>query len=683
LLSGLTLAALAATGLRAAAVSTATFDVSTFSEMDAGEPQGTFVSSEGEVLAGRASRRLKAPDTTLVWTSARVAGRVYFGTGDQGHLLAVDGDRVRRVADLKTLLITALTPGPGGKLLAGTMPGARILEVDPKNGRWRQLAKLPTQHVWDLLYDARAGRIYAASGAPGKVFELPARGGKPRVYYDPGEKHILCLARDAKGALLAGSSDKAILYRITARDRATAVADFDANELQDVAVGDDGTIFLAANQFRTKTSGLPRYDHPQKGEGGEEIKAPKGKSGKRTRIRPQELRPGAKEGKGAVYRIRPNGIQEQLLALDKGYFTDLAVDPAGLLWAAEGTKGKVYLVRPDRTVLTAFDLPERQALALAVDGKQQYIGTGDAGAIYRISPGPGPKPAYLSKVLDAKNPARWGTLRYKASGRLRIESRSGNTAKPDKTWTDWRAAAGANAETGRVTSPGGRYLQLRMTWPRPYRAVLRSFSVYYRPQNQRARVEEITFEHGKKDKDKPRLPKIKIKWKVENPDDDPLVYRVYVRQELGRLWRKISGREPLEKTEYEWDTEAVPDGHYRVRVAASDERANGQQTTRIATRISERLLVDNRRPQVLAIAVAYPWASAEARDSYSVIKSVEFSVDSGPWRLVDPRDGLFDSPTEVVRIKLPADLSRGPHVLAVRAVDAADNMGVAQFRFNR
>ena len=58
-------------------------------------------------------------------------------------------------------------------------------------------------------------------------------------------------------------------------------------------------------------------------------------------------------------------------------------------------------------------------------------------------------------------------------------------------------------------------------------------------------------------------------------------------------------------------------------------------------------------------------------------------MDGKGWRLVGPLDGIYDSPAEAFRFQLPADLPRGDHVLAVRAIDEAGNMGVVQVRFKR
>src|SRR5260370_42015806 len=140
-----------------------------------------------------------------------------------------------------------------------------------------------------------------------------------------------------------------------------------------------------------------------------------------------------RKGKGAVYRVDPDGRVEQLHALADGYFTALHVDPEGNLYAASGANGRVYLIKPDRTVITAVDLPERQVLTLAFGGKDRLLGTGDAGAAYRIDPAPPKDARYLTKVFDAQFPPRWGHLRWAGDGNLTVEPPPGTPTRPDKT----------------------------------------------------------------------------------------------------------------------------------------------------------------------------------------------------------------------------------------------------------
>ena len=171
---------------------------------------------------------------------------------------------------------------------------------------------------------------------------------------------------------------------------------------------------------------------------------------------------------------------------------------------------------------------------------------------------------------------------------------------------------------------------------------------------------------------------MKLRWKVENPDNDPLLYRVSYRQEKETVWRPLGGPEPLSKTEYDWNTDAVPDGRYLVRVWATDEKANAGDRALDATFVSPPFLVDNTKPEVLDLAARGTAISGRVRDAASVITAVEYSVDGEDWRPVTPADGLWDQRTESFALRLPTTVSKGPHVINVRALDAADNGGTAR-----
>jgi hypothetical protein len=66
----------------------------------------------------------------------------------------------------------------------------------------------------------------------------------------------------------------------------------------------------------------------------------------------------------------------------------------------------------------------------------------------------------------------------------------------------------------------------------------------------------------------------------------------------------------------------------------------------------------------------------EARDAVSAVRRAEYSLDGSPWRLLDPLDGVADSPLEHFTVRLPA-LS-GEHSVVVRALDSAANPGLAR-----
>lgn len=676
---------------------TRVFSITNYKDFDAGEAQGVLLSSLGDALSGYGTSRTEVGEPVVFSSVTAPDGSVFLGTGDQAQVYFWHKGKLRKLAKLDGVLVTALANGPAGTVFAGVMPGGRVFALD-KDGHARELAKLDAEHVWSLAWDESTRTLYAATGPAGKLFaidgkrlERPSAQGlgaaKARLVVDTGEKHLLSLVRADDGALYAGSAEQAILFKITPgpEARLQAVHDFEGDEVRAIARR-GSTLYVAVNAFQkttTTTTTTTSSSGPLAPRGTKMVLPTAAKTTTTTTTLPGRDR----KGKGAIYRVDGDGRVEQLHALADGYFTDLHVDADNNVWAASGSGGRLYLIRSDRTVYTAADLPERQVLTLAFDGPERLLGTGDAGALYRLSLEPPKDASYTTKVFDAQFPARWGNVKWSGAGALAVQTRSGNTSKPDKTWSSWQAPAKperhADGGVGRVTSPEGRYLQVRVAFTGP-KTSLRDLSVYYHPQNQRPRVTEISLgEEARKSTAarKPRSPVVKIKWKVENPDDDELVYRLSFREEGEANWKPLGGPEPITVAEYDWNTEPIPDGNYVVRVAVSDERANAREEALEHALVSSPFLVDNRKPELTDVKVAWPYASGRARDSFSAISELAYSVDGGEWQPFVPRDGIFDDPSEDFTVKLPSGLAAGAHSLAIRAVDAAHNVGAVQVTF--
>jgi hypothetical protein len=229
-----------------------------------------------------------------------------------------------------------------------------------------------------------------------------------------------------------------------------------------------------------------------------------------------------------------------------------------------------------------------------------------------------------------------------------------------------------------VTSPGARYLQYRVQLP-DAQSSLKDISVFYLPQNQRPRVTEITLaDPATPTGPRTHSPLLKLRWKVDNADNDDLVYRLAYKQESEANWRALGGPDLLTKPEYDWATDSVPDGRYVVRVSASDEKATARERALDASLVSPPFLVDNTRPEVLDLAARPPTVTGRVRDAASVVSQIEFSIDGGEWRPASPTDGVLDQRAEAFTITLWPGMGKGMHVVNVRAYDGADNVGAGR-----
>lgn len=706
--------------------------VTSYQELAEGQDNGVLITSQGEVRPGLGTTRLNLPAATDDSVRAMVAaadGTVYIGTGGETAAVHIyKQGQLRKHASLAAgTWVTALCllDGQPGHVLAATAQDGRIFDLGP-DGRSQLWAQVEADHVWGLLRDG--GVTYIATG-PGRLWAIADRDAGPgraegskakaRKILDTGAKQFLALARGDDGALYVGTADDAVLYRIEPpregrEPAARAVHDFAGNEVRAI-VARAGSLYVAVNDMQrgdTGSRGVKLVTPPAGSAPGVKPTPPS------TPTPPASSSPVEKKGKGALFRIDEAGRVEQLHAVVDGFYNALHLDAAGNLYAAAsapGGRGRVYEVKPDRTVLTLLELKESDVLALSLPlgGGERLVGTGNSAAVYKLAEGPPKDASYQSRVFDAQAIAQWGALRYLGQGELRVETRSGNLSKPDATWSPWQPLRSpaplpsTGEQLGKISSPAGRYLQARFLFAD--HAVLSDFTVHYQPLNQRARVTEILIGEDPSGRIargvrpasllRPRSPLIKLRWKVENPDDDELSHRVYIRPATGRAptappaspaaaaspaqseagWLRISGTEPLTRLELDWNTDTVGDGLYELRVVTSDERSNPPELVQTSELVSAPFIIDNRRPELRELRwnAATSTLSGQAVDAVSPISELSYAIDGGDFFPIAARDGVLDEASEEFQVR-PPRISSGSHLVLVRASDAADNVATMQ-----
>jgi len=165
-----------------------------------------------------------------------------------------------------------------------------------------------------------------------------------------------------------------------------------------------------------------------------------------------------------------------------------------------------------------------------------------------------------------------------------------------------------------------------------------------------------------------------VVWKAEDADSDRLTYSLQYRREGEPTWRTL--RSGLSDAIVVWDTSAVADGRYVLRISASDSPTNSADRALTGEKESDVVEVDNT-PPTLTVEIARPAgggvrALVRVQDGQSPIQKLEYSLGGGPWQLVYPVDGLADAPDERYEIPLAAegDVAR----LMLRATDLLQNV---------
>ncbi len=659
---------------QAAAVGTRRFDLQDGDDFKGGDLKGVAVDSAGQVRAGFNLGAMPVSEGTAIWSMLPMPdGSLLLGTGNEGKLLSVRGAKVSVVADTKALVVTSLAHAWGGTVVMGTLPDGKVMKLE--QGKLGTLATLKgTQHVWQVAFDKKHNVVYAATGPEGKLWRIDQTG-NAQVYFDAPEQQLMSVAVAPDGTVYAGASDKAKLYKITGPGRASVLYDFDRTEVRDIAVGPKGEVYAIANKI---TSGSYTPSRSERG-----VSTTAGPTTPPTKTK----------GTGTLYEFSPDGTYDQLLDNKDEHFVSLAVGDDGRPYVGTGVEGRVYTVDANHNSVLVADTKERQVTALLLSGKQQFVASSDPAVLHPVRGVGGADAVWTSKVLDAGIRAHFGRMSWVATGTLELSTRTGNTKEPDKTWSDWSKPVAAPA---RVGSPAGRYLQVRARWSRDPKALLSELEIPFVTDNLRAVITEIDASSGAKKKKtssssssdgvhksggpitkKPDT-KVKLTWKVDNPDKDELRYRVDYRLiGTGTWYDMLKPDEVLTKTEYTWDTADLPEGRYRVRLVASDDISNPPGLAKQSEMLSDIVLVDNTPPTVEGLRVQGRHVLGTAVDGVGPIKRIQISVaGTGVWYPFFPTDGIFDDQRE----KFDADVSsfapKGPVLLSVRVYDKADNFVV-------
>jgi hypothetical protein len=654
------------------AVGTRTFVLSDQSSFEGGDLTGVAVASDGTVRAGLSLANAPIDDATSVWASVTLDdGSVLLGTGTGGRIYQVKNGKVSIAAETKAMAVSSLAVGPGGTVFAGTFPEGKIFklaagELDGGEKKpWVTLEK--TEDVWALAYDAKKKALFAATGPDGKLFRINDASGKADVFFDSEEDHLVSVAVGPDGAVYTGSNGKGLLFRLKAPGRAEVVHDFDSDDVKAIAVAPadkGGAIYAVANEYKGTLGGL--------------------RSGKSSSLTPSPTPPkAAKPGKGQLWRFDRNGIAEQMIDNDKTHFVSLALDAEARPYVGTGAEGKVYTVDDNHVVQLVADTDERQVGALSISGNTPFLATSDPVVFHAIKATGGPDAVWTSKALDAGLRAKWGRLEWQVNGTVELETRSGNTEEPDDTWSAWSKAM---ARPGEIASPSARYLQVRSRWARDAKAVLREVRIAFVTDNARALITKLEAGELKSDTGGDKVPesgsapedhseKLKITWKVENPDSDKLRYRIFYQREGTKGWFSMQEpNEELTKTTYSWDTSGMPEGRYRLALEASDELSNPPGRVTKHRQELAGVVVDNTAPVISGLSLNGNRLQGTASDQVGPISRLEFAlVGKKSWFPIFPKDEVFDEPSEAFDVDVASLVPSGPHLVVVRAYDQSGN----------
>jgi sugar lactone lactonase YvrE len=704
-------------------------------EFLAGDLDGTTLTSDGRLTLGPVFTPRTWPEeaagAVVFGAASDTSGRVYVATGGGlGRLFVSEPDgTVRVLFEAQEPNVTAVAVGPGGEVVCGTSPGGRRWRVDSKS---KEPAKSGTPAgetgeaaVWSLAF-AADGTVFAGTGAKGRIWKA-GRDGKASLHAEVEDSHVRSLLVLDDGTLVAGTSDHGLVVAIAPDGKVRTLHDFARPEVTALALGPGGAVLAVATSVEVPQLSQQRSEPrsatvPTASSAGTpgpaQDQVPQGTvsvSATTSPVRPSAASAVSREGSAEVVVIAPDGFVEPAWILPEETVYGARWDEGrGALLLATGPRGRVYSLK-DRGLRLEAQVDQKQVVSTpAVPGGFAVVAATSPGVLRPAAGKAVGKGSYLSSVRDAGRLARSGSLRFEGTvpkgSAVVLSARSGNSEKPDGTWSDWVRPG----PSGAFNAPSARYFQWRaeLSAASPGEApVVERVEMSWAERNSRPIVENVTVlepgavfprsgatsgaavlsvtnpdENGAfaglespKEGTEATGKKLfrkgfrTVTWKGTDPNGDSLRYDLEVRRDGSPSWFAI--RRDSEDSFVSFDTTPLPDGRYRFRVTASDRTSNAEGEALAATEESDLALVDGT-PPVLTVTERRTVGDrvllrVKAVDALSPLSRAEGTVSADRWRPLAASDGALDGREEELTLSVPKPA--GPSFLAIRVVDASGN----------
>jgi hypothetical protein len=642
-------------------------------------------------------------------------GTLYVGTSPDGKVYRVSASGEKTVFfDPKAKYIWDLAFAADGTLYVATGDKGQIFAVAP-DGKGELFYASDEAHIRVLAFDGHrellagtepSGRILRVTRSKNKGSQGDTAAGEGFVLYETAKREVTALAVGKEGQIYAAA----------------------IGEKQHPSTPAPTTVVTTPQGTTTITGGAVVL-------GGQ----PQGQT---------PFIPFPQQLSSSIYRLSADGAPEELWNSRDDVVYALAINSDGRLLAGTGNSGALLAIDGRGVFAQLAKAGSAQITGIARDGGGKlFLCTANPGKVFSVGPEYEAEGTYESRSFDAQLFSQWGRLDWwsptpasadkaaaaKSSSanapRVEFFARSGNTEDPGKEWSRW---FGPYSKPTAAECPAARFAQWRavihdgrsgdgISWvslaylPRNVAPVIDSIAV----QDPGVRAQaNIIIQTGLQPSVGLRQPQTStpsgvvvtqssssvrfeqppqgfrekgyqsVLWSAHDDNDDELRFSIYFRGENETEWKLL--KDKLEQRFYSWDSTAMPDGAYYLKIVATDATSNPPAQALTSERESERLVVDNTAPSIDGLNVSWgsfqsgpniigrvPTIKFTARDATSSIDRAQYSIDGGDWITVSPKGGISDAPEEQYETTVNV-LSSGEHTVAVRAYDRFDNVGSAK-----
>ena len=694
------------------------WEMSSRSELLKGEARGVSITDNGVLTLAPAFSQVSDTDQAYVWATAiDPAGNVYLGTGHDGKIFRVGADgKSSLLYKSSELDVTAVVVANDGAIYAATSPDGKVYRIT-MDGKATVYFDPGDKYIWSLAI-LNDGSLAVGTGDNGKLYRVRAAGAKPEtsLLINTNQTHVISLVVSKQGDLIAGTDPGGLILRISPDGKAFGLYDAPLREIHALASAPDGSIYAlalsdAASTTKTGQAAAQTGDVAAAAAAAAVASAAEDTAAAQTQTSTSRSRNELSTARSAVFRILPDGGTDVVWSSTSVTGFAIMARQGGVL-IGTSDKGRIYSVTDDGRDTLLLQSTEGQISSLIGRGGDVFAASSNQGKLFRFGATTVREGSYESPVRDGKLVASWGKIWWRGAGPIELQTRSGNSERPDATWSDWSAAY-SDANGSQVTSPKARFVQWRAvlktaTGSRLPEPKLEDVSLAYLPRNVAPEVLGISIlpsgvalqqqiqiqmdpniEAAGLDASifgvVPQAPPRRLfqkgarslQWQGEDRNGDTLEYAVYYRSVNETTFRLL--KDHMRENYFTVDGASLSDGRYVFRVVASDALDNPQGLALSGERTSEPVDIDNTPPTV-RVATAGQIAGDRARAVFEVedgtgrIKRVDVSVDGSSWREVFPDDGIADSRRETYSVNLPV-IGEGEHTISLRAFDNSNNIG--------
>ena len=644
---------------------------------------------------------LRARDGSF-WAGSSVKGSVYHIKADGTYTL---------VATLPQKYILALGEDSQGNVYVGPGGGGSVYKIPagyaPKDAtRTDALApwvKTGGEYVTCMTLDAQ-DNVYIGTGSEGIVYKItPAA--KSSVLYDAKENSITALALGRSGDLYAGTGPKGILYHITADGTASVVFDRATSFYTGLKMADDGTVYA------TTVNAAYRVFPQITGTGGDAravvqpLDNPRDVDFLTLALLPSNGGVVIGTGNiGELYTSQPESLPAPISkpSSNPNYQAEINI-PIGASGTFESVIHDSRLVSRWGTLRWNATLPGTSRLR--VETRAGSVAEPDATwsewqSVTPLSSGEGrivsPPARFIQYRLTLQD-AGFGSVTT-LNGVTQPSSASAPVAVREISLS--YMPRNQSPRVAFASPAGGERLSKMQTirWngldpdgdTLSYALFYSTDGVTWQPlptTTPSSKMPSVVLPSVASTSGAGMTPATSLTETQQRLDAQPNAPEPIRRMILDSAQRRAaqSGMTPtgsvaaggsLRETSKTWDTRALPDGTYWLKVTASDIASNPTDA-QTASAISEPFVIVNAAPGLTlsgspSVGVDRRVTLAgRATQSLAAITAVQYRIDGGEWLAAAATDGLFDSAQEGFGL-VTAPLTPGKHVLEVAAFNAAN-----------